>query len=319
MDIKTISVALAIVTVSAVIFGALLPMFQDVTATEDTFTNEGYYRMDKITSSDSDTLTILWDHTNPYGVTVNNTFVPINIDGMVSVLADTNFTVRLNKTSTTNMAIQWYSTTGGAFSADVLSGTDMTIICENGTATATRGEDSRTGNYDVLYYPSINGPYVMKGANDVAYMIGDSVIFACGTSQIRKSDGGLIGSQALGVEIDGTIADGVSISVWRDLSDATTINTDSIVLDYSEVSNYQSLYKLSKITFDAIYTETIDDAPVSVNNPITYSYFIVPYEVTAERSVTVDGPTGAVIDLIPLIVALSIVILAVGWFITRKL
>ena len=63
MDIKTISVAFVAIMVGAVAFGAMLPIFQDVTATEDTLTNEGFYRMEKVLSSDSTVYTLTWDKT----------------------------------------------------------------------------------------------------------------------------------------------------------------------------------------------------------------------------------------------------------------
>ena len=69
MDIKTISVAFVAIMVGAVAFGAMLPIFQDVTATEDTFTNEGLIRMTKLDTSS--VVNASWDHTDPYNFTVN--------------------------------------------------------------------------------------------------------------------------------------------------------------------------------------------------------------------------------------------------------
>lgn len=304
MDIKTVSVALVAVMVGAVMFGALFPIFDDVTATEDTFKNDGYYRMSKLTSSDADTVTIEWDYTTPNQVTVNNEDITLNANVTVSVISDTNFVFRALYTGGAFIAVQFYGATGGAFSATVQDAQNMTVVCSAGTATATVGENSKTASYDVIYYPDNDGAYIMKNKDESAYMLKDSEFFGCGTTTT-------VSSNSLGVVVDGTIEDGATVTVWRDLANGTVIDTDSVVVHSTLNNDYVGLYELDKITFDASYN--------SEDYAITYSYFVVPYEVTAERSVHVTDSMGAIMDLIPLIIGLGLVLMTVAFFLKKKL
>lgn len=314
MDIKTISVALAIVTVSAVIFGALLPMFQDVTATEDTFTNEGYYRMSNYDASAEHT--VVWTQDNHKTVTVDGVDVPIDISivgSQITLIADTNFLVRYNLYAD-GATLTFVGGSGGTYTAS----TSATITMSGGTCTAVMDANTRTSAYTNLYLPSLDGPYVMKKADTIAYLNGDSEIFAYGLTRVKNSAGGNTGSPGFGLEFSGSYDSGITDRIWRN-DNTAPLSLSDVSLNVAKNDKFVDLYIFESITATGTLTETIDDQQVTTSSGVTYTYIIVPYQVAAERVVTVDGPTGAVIDLIPLIVALSIVILAVGWFITRKL
>ena len=98
MDIKAISVALVAIMVGAVAFGAILPTFQDVTATETTFINEGYFYMTEYETTDS--INLYWDADNPTKLTVNSVVYDLpTVDSgntTYTVLATDNWIVRTN-------------------------------------------------------------------------------------------------------------------------------------------------------------------------------------------------------------------------------
>ena len=87
-----------------------------------------------------------------------------------------------------------------------------------------------------------------------------------------------------------------------------TFSNEEIVK--APVKNHNNLYLLDKITFTA--TGSNGDTAV------TYSYFLVPYEVTAERTISMDGPLGVLVGVIPLLMVAGLVTGAVVWFINRK-
>lgn len=308
MDIKTISVALAIVTVSAVIFGALLPMFQDVTATEDTFTNEGYFFINEHNPTDED-VTIFWNHLDPDNIIVNDKTISLaNIpyNRTVSVQMGPEMVLRYVHTATSGDI----RVSGPAsYICNTGNGRDMTVVLTSTGATVTSShapDTPATYNYDgTMYYINDTGPYIMKNADAPAYLKGDTDLFIVGTTSMF--------GQPVVIRIEGNLTEGFTPTTIKVGSDAFTVTYSPITAHSIIVGGYDDLYQLDKLTF----TATNDNTSETYN--VTYNYFMVPYEVTGERSAHVDGPTGAIINLIPLIVALSIVILAVGWFITRKL
>lgn len=311
MDIKTISVALAIVTVSAVIFGALLPMFQDVTATEDTFTNDGYYRM---SAFDDDSYTIEWDKTKPTTLTFNG--VDHEMRDILTV-KDTYFTIfasdgaymRVAINSANNMVVQSHNYLGNALLALDSSSTTITtfnVSIDSDSITVSRTTDSTitvdTAYSEWIYVFDDEGNYIMKNKDESAYVMDENIIILAGVTSVQTSP-----ATPVGVYGHGTITNLVIESAYPD--DDTTYS--NLEVNSTTAPNYEGLNQVSNITFDMTRDATTTHA--------TYSYYLVPYEVTAEKSIHPDGPTGAIIDLIPLIVALSIVILAVGWFIRSKM
>lgn len=296
MDIKTISVALAIVTVSAVIFGALLPMFQDVTATEDTFTNDGYFYVDSVAEGNSINYryenSTLYINGEQFGTPVDNTYSGL------TVMYTENLNIRYDGTMKMRGIL-------GNHNAQYLN-----LTVSAGTITGEWQSTGDTPSQVSTTYTTFYGIVADKSERVMCkspqYVNESSYISASGITQIASTTWAI-------VNIDGSIADGLTINLHKD-SNGTVLDTFTVkdyTIDYSEVSGYEDLYQIDKIDITVTDGENDDD--------MVYTIFTVPTEVTAERSVHVNGPTGAIIDLIPLIVALSIVILAVGWFITRKL
>ena len=57
MDMKIVGITVAILVSITVLAGVLMPVLDDATATTDTFTNEGYFYMQKISAEDTETYT----------------------------------------------------------------------------------------------------------------------------------------------------------------------------------------------------------------------------------------------------------------------
>lgn len=287
-----------------VLAGVLMPVLNDATAINDTLTNEGYFRLSSIESTDDGTLTIKWDHAKPQNITVNDVDIaiemPVITEPSVSMVFSDNFTVRLYK-SGSSYSCQAYLPNSAYVGASTTAGTDMTITATAGTISlANTAETPATGSatYSTLYYPSLDGDWAMKKANTTAYVLPSStVIVANGLTNV--------GSSVIGIYFDGNITDGYEFNIYR--SSATVSNVQSV---YSEDPNHVGVDILDKITFDL----TKDDNTISA----TYSYFLVPYEIVAEKSIHLDPAMNGVLNTIPVIIIVAILLGVLAVFINRR-
>lgn len=301
MDIKTISVALVAVMVGAVMFGALIPIFADVTATEDTFTNEGWTRMEKY-GTDTE-VTVFWDHTKPHQITVDGVVIELPIGSgsefSMTVVGSPEFLLRYRSTNATIGGVSYFNSTGG-YHAGTNDGTDMTLTISNGSVTANNGTSPVTETYTdyVFVVSNDSGGYVMKKPTVESYLNSDSEIYGIGRSQV--------GASFYSIVMLGTIEDGVTVESPQ-LS-PPTFSDESIT--YSSVKGHEDLYSFEKITLVATSNGT--------DYPLTYNQVIVPYEITAERTIQGGDGFNTIVNLIPLIIGMGLVLLTVGWFISRK-
>lgn len=311
MDTKSIIAVIVGLMVAGLILVAFVPVFTEVTATEDTYQNDGYFRMTHY-GTDTD-VTIEWSAENPKTMIVNDVAIPINYNvegGQVTIVADTNFIVRLNASNTMSYIAQ----TGGTHTAIE----SATYVFSGGTATITNTSDGTPTTYNTtyedIYVPDLDGEFVMKEFDKTAYVNEDSEIFAFGLTRIRTSTG-TTASPGAGFEFSGSIADGIEGRIWRG-SDNVTVADEQI--NYVADSNHIDLYKFDSITATATYTETIEGETVTTDTQVTYNYLLVPYEVTAERTVHGDDVFNTVINIIPLLAGVGLLMAGVYYFITRK-
>lgn len=294
---------LVTITVGIIFIGALLaPVIEDTSTTEKTFTNDGYYRMSKYTTEND--VTLVWSYEAPNVITVNDVDYTITApdDGNYSrtVLFGTDLGARLFYN---NSGCQMMSSTGTA-AADVTDSETLTVVCSGGTITATVtatgvSPTSFTGTYNDLYCISGDGDYVMKKATKSVYMNGDSEFIAFGVTSV--------GGAAKVLSVDGTIDDGATVTQITTTGQATY--SDPTIVS-TEVSGYKSLYTLDKITF----TGTLNDSTTD----ITYSYFVVPYQVTAELSQHLDAGEIAILAAIPLMAIAVLILLVVRYFVAGR-
>lgn len=306
MDIKAFPALIVGVVVALVLAGATLPIWADTLATEDTFTNEGYYRMAEYDNTAS--FTAKWDHTDPNkftidGVTYDLPTTQQSID--LNLMCGQSFFLRYNQFSGYAYVQTYGDTIGGSYIARSDNNQDMDVTVSAGSITFDNGGGSpKTVSYTEMYAINGTGDYVLKKPTDRAYMLGDSEIIAIGHS-----------SYNIDTYLTGTIDDGF-IRDYRSPSnpggDVTNFTFGDVVIDDTEITGYNNLYGLLKLTWTATNNDT------STTYDTIYSQFLVPYEVTAERSVSMSGPLGVLVGVLPLLIVAGLVTGAVVWFINRK-
>lgn len=305
MDVKAFPALIVGVVVALVLAGAVLPVFAETTSATDTFKNVGYY---DLTYSETDNTTLIWDHTKPNELSVNGVAVvmPTLTNGESrTVMCGDNWLIRMGYgVSLGGYYIQWYPAVGSSILASQNNGLDLTVICSDNVVSVTDTDTTphtATGAYTYTYCVSNDGAFVMKKATDSAYMVGDSPIYAMGLTNVGTFT-------STGIVITGNIDDGVTWSIFRGSAEDYTFSNQEI--NYTEVSNYEGLYKLDSMTATVTNGDQSADA--------VYSFFIVPSEVTAEKSVHPDGPLTVMLNVLPLLAIAGLVTGAVVWFINRK-
>lgn len=292
-----------------VLAGVLMPALSNATTTIDTFTNEGYFRMSEITSTDDD-VTITWDYTDPYVFTVNGedttlpfgsttgTIFPYTIMcsdewGIRATIYNSGVTIDLVLFGNSSSLI-WYSSS--------TDGYNCTFTFHEGTFTATRdGGTPATQSYTTAYYLDKGGEYSMKKGGVNAYLNEDSQIYATGRTSLLNVN--------MNINVQATIEDGATVSMIA--PSGYTISNESV--NNTAVSSHKDLYSFSNVTF----TVTDDNDPTSTGTA-TYGQVIVPYEVSAERSVHLTDAMNVILNVIPLLIIVSVLLGVVAVFILRR-
>lgn len=300
---KTPALIVALVIGIIMTTTAILPLASDYSEAK-TFTNDGFYYMSSIDSGSTDTITIFWDHTKPTEITVNGSVIDlsgVNVESCSLVFSE-NWVIRYLQQSG-NKAIQYYGPTGGDYvGASLSASTDLTITLNAGTATVTNTADTpvtKTQTYTKAYYVAPAGSWVMKKPTEQAYLNSNSsIMIANGLTQL--------GSVAYGIYFIGNVVDGLNFNTFAYYS-APTISDDNIV--YTTASNYEDLVILDKVTFTL--TNSSEESTTA-----TYSYFLVPHEVTAEP----DNPETykALMKIVPLMAFIMLVVAAAAMIINKR-
>ena len=309
--IVTVGLAVALVVVASV----LIPVLDNSTKTDDTFTNEGYFRMTHY-GTDTDII-MTWSADKPKIMVVNDVEVPINYNvsgGQVTVIADTNFLVRFNSTG----SLTWVGTAGGSYGANESATFTFSGGEVSASLVANGSTQTRTSTYSDLYLPSLDGPYVMKDFDKPSYINSDSDVFAYGLTRVKKADGALTPSPGYGLEFKGSIDDGITSRVWRDGGSTSFALLDDAQMNYEPSTSHLDLYSFTSITCTATFTETVDGETVVTETPVTYNYLLVPYQVTAERAAHFDPAQIGIISAIPILIIVAILLFAVTVFIRNR-
>lgn len=292
------------ITVSLICIGAVLvPVLTDATTTEKTFTNDGYFRMTKYAADDTETVNVSWTYADRNVITVNDEDInisgPINSGVSALILSDfgvlraglgSNGSVSNVGYMTTDTAVYAEVGNSASISAEFASGAYSMVITSRGTST------TYTGTYSEIYVPDSNGEYIMKISNESAYILNNSDIVAYGVTNVSTGSSNV----AVGFSIEGTI-DNLDVNIWR----GSGVTYTDPVVDCETVSGYNDLYLIDKITFTATYSET------STDTDVTYSYFLVPYQVTAELASHMSSAEIALIMTIPLMMILAVLFIGV--------
>lgn len=289
MDNKYIGLIIGLVVGVLLIGSLLVPTINDATITEQKFDNTaGALGRVSIIDEESD-YTFSWNPGSSSIEVNGQTIDMINNETIICKSADSM--VRY-----TNGYFQYWSdaltTIGGPAQAFVL---DIT----NGVMTIS-GDDISTITKDVVggFILSDTGDYVLKSPTQKAYMNSDSPIVAMGVTTMT-------GNINAALSIVGTMGD---IDITTTYPANVNFTFENVVVDSTAVSGYNDLYTLQKITFVANDGTNTTDC--------TYSYFIVPAEVTAELADHLSAGEIAMIAVIPVLMIASLLIFAVR-FVTR--
>lgn len=310
MEVKKLTIAVLSLTIAALIaVTVLIPVVSDVTSTTDTFTNDGLYLMDTISSTDTDTVTLTWDHTKPKEITVNSITVSLakipDTWGITVPLIQTNsWFILYNKQTPTN--IQLYTSTGWTKQASTSDNTDLSISMASGTASMTFGATSTSYNYTDGYYVSSTGSYTMMGANDYAYVLTTSAM--AGVKNFSYEISGT--ATTCGVAVKGTYSALVCTGIGPASFTSSGVTFSNQTANGSEVTDHVNLKKVGSISFTATIGD--NDTDSTMNN------IIVPHQVIAERTIHVDNTLSTLIGIIPLLVIIALVIGAVAVIQLRK-
>ena len=296
-------------TVGIILAGSLLmPVITDATTTEKTFENLGYFNMSEI--SDNTDVTITWDHTKPTVFTINDSDYDITVPSgqLVSILGTDSMIVRyVSSYDGTQNRVQAYSAQGFV-QASVANAKDMTIEISNNTVVVTVDDTVKTVNITEGYHIDPNGTWVMKKANESAYIHKtDSVMIFAGITNMGAGLGDV------GVYATGTINDGMDIGAVPTSSTPPTATFGDVTFNYTAISGYTDLVSLSNCTFDITLPGTPDTTVTA-----SYSYFIVPVNVTAELTQHLDAGEIALLNALPVLVIIGLVLAGVGAIFIRN-
>ena len=293
--------------VGALVLVAFVPVINETTTATKTFENDGYFTYDVI---DSDTnLTIEWDATKPGLLTIGDKEItmPTGI-GNWTIIGSTNFTMRYYSSGTVT-GLQCYGSagylsanTGNAVSGTIIVDETSMVLTRTNADTTTISTTYSMGQHGFVINADGVGNLMLKYSNESAYVKGDSEVYLCGTTFVTGSGT----NDFVGVFGYGSIDDGLTMSSFYGDSSPNTVSFGEVTATYTEVNGFIDLYELEKFTFPL----TQNDATVTA----TYSYFVVPTEVTAEKEYHPDTTLSTVINLLPLIAGVGLLMFLVAEF-----
>lgn len=284
-----IVVGLVGLTVMAVIFSAMLPIMGEVTDADDTFKNTGIYYMESpITSS------ITYNYTSD-GVT-----------GVWTVNGDTLNVSTTNIIVTDTLIVRGAGTTGQIRGAvDQTFKTASFIVSTDGIDYdyTTMNDTNLTGSWTYDYvYCAVNSEasFIMSdpGAS-INYMLNDSPIVGFGVTKVGAGPWATF-------KINGDM-ENVTVE-----SLTANVTVSNIQINKTAIAGYVDLYDFNSITFTATDTS---------NNTVdaTYNAVIIPSSVTAEKAIHPDGPTTAILNMLPIVIGAGLLLGAIAFMIvTRK-
>lgn len=300
---RIIGLVLALVVGGLLVGGLLIPSIEGMTATEKTFENEGYFKLDKITDSEEHIIT--WDYTNPY------IFVVDGVDVTIPFGSTNDPVYPYSVISAENWALRFISTNAGVridlavfgqqnsliWGTSTVDEKNATFTFNNGVATIARSDNATTTQtYDYAFIPSADGAYCMKKGNVDAFLNKDSEIFATGRT------GGIFNGTTvnLNLNVKADVENGAAVNIIYPTTGYTISNeTVNNVVENS----YLDLYKFSNVSF------TITDTDGYTYNAV-YGQVIIPAKVTSELTNHMDATQIAMFGVISILGIVALVVVA---------
>lgn len=309
MDVKNFVGLLVFGVIGVIVLAAFVPIISETTSATKTFENEGYFYMQKITADDENTYTLEYVY-DPDSTKLSYEYNGQAIDTSNWPVSPLNVTLASDGNSwlvraSPNNEYVGMQAVGYGFAFGGHNTWSVTIEFDSGTVTATAINSSDvSATYTTTYtemwiYSPTPTDYIMKKSNVGAYMHEDSEYVAMGITSVTAWN--------TGIKIVGNLDDFTATIIYPP-NLTTTVTNKEIVK--TQTTGYLNLYSLDKLTF------TINDGTTTVD--ATYSYFIVPATVTAEKSVHPDDALSSVIDLLPLIAGIGLMIILVAEFLYTR-
>ena len=300
LDIKKmimgmISVAIALVLV----IGCAVPIISDSVATDDTYKNEGI-KLSKVGTDSSHT--IEWDHTDPNVITIDDTSIEMSSTANPRgfVFGSENFYLKWYSLGDTKIGVQFFSG-DTRMDGNISSSKDMTITVASGSVSVTAGTDTNTYTLgDNAYILDSTGSYVLKQGL-TANVLADTEIVIVDAVQVASG-------YPAGIFAIGNVEDGMTYSAF--FYNPSSVSFASPTMTSASVDGHIDLYNVTGFGVTATQGDT--------TRTVTFNTFIVPSEVTAERSVHADSTVNAILVVIPLLMVVGIVISAISLFITNR-
>lgn len=279
----------------------LVPIVSNATADADTYVNDGYYRMDYVDSGE--TVVVNWSATDPYTLVVDGVSMDVSAikerSNGSSIFVDSLGVIRMILYDNGNVAIRSFHSTGyySVDSTNVSNSATFSISESSIVATLVNDGESTSRTIsslsDVMVIDS-DGKYVMKKGK--AYVNGDSTIIFAGLTNLGGADFGYRGV--------GSIEGGFTNSFFY--GDNRNPSITDLVLDAVESNNHVDLYIFDEMTFEA----TIDNASGegTTTAEILYDSFIVPVEVSADRTNPLTGVLVTILDVLPIVVFIGLLL-----------
>lgn len=304
-NMKILGIVIA-AAVSVIVLGSvMMPVFNEISENERTFTNTGYYRMTEI-NDPAYIWELNWNSAAPYVFTVNNT--AMDLTGVIStsgksIMISDNYFIRVVK-SGENVSIGVYDS---AFRAGVNSGSfegTLNIVISDNMIIWTSTPTS-TGIADVRSYSSTgvinalhpSGNKIMKDAAETAYLLESStIIYGGGVSMLAT---GVYSS----IFMHGVVSNFTKNNIDIPVSEGN-VDISNVSANYVAVSGYDDLVSFTSITFTTSYNdETINQ---------TYNYLVVPFQVTAHVEGALTDNQESLLRAIPVMVIIGILMMVVG-------
>lgn len=286
MDNKFITLAIGLTVGVILLSGFLWPVIADATTTDETFTNDGLWRMKEIENGD------VWTFSNSPATWICNgeTQTGIYSSGSNGMLGD-NWLVRSN----------------GQARGPFISGNATSLSATADEINITFSGLSGTLTYPISGYGIDNtGEYILTDYAKPVYLNGDSTIYGTGVSSV--DDVGCI------INVVATVDGGATFTMMsnRNTSDISNAEFSNVTINYEAVDGFKDLYKVASITADVTFDNTVEGVTTSHTGSVTYSSYVVPYKVTAELENHLDTTQIALVAAIGTLGAIVLIAAAAG-------
>lgn len=289
-----------------VLAGVLMPALDNATETHETFTNEGIVYAEKLTSASAHEFE--WKYTAPTTIKIDDHDFDMSTLlsqylGLTVMFSD-DWMVRYQKDSSSMMLIKVNEAATTVDTASVSNEKDFTVSINSGAATITVGATEY--NYSVqsdglIMTSDDKAEYIVKNSSDSAYVLDTSMIYGAGRTGRPFGAG-----TALSTLGKGSIKDGMTIEI-----SPSSYYVESSAMNYTAVSEYNSLYKLTDFSF--LLNNGSDQTTT-----ITYNQIFVPHTVTAEKSQHLEPAMNTILSVIPIIIIVAVLLGVVAIFMIRR-